>query len=204
MISEFYIGRRSRSNPVGAFERLEAPKFFRIVGYLGVIATFFIMFFYSAVTGWVYSYLFKAIKGDFLDISSLSMNQATETIVNLFDSTVSNPFSPIIWQLIAILLVTVIIIAGVKNGIEKMTKTSMPILFLLIIIICLVALNLDGAKDGIDFLFKIDFSAITPSMILAALGLAFFKTSIGVGTMITYGSYITEDNNMINNAIRSN
>lgn len=91
MISEFYIGRRSRSNPVGAFEKLKAPKFFKTIGYLGVIATFFIMFFYSAVAGWVYSYLFKAIKGDFLNISSLPMDEATDIIVNLFDSTVSGP-----------------------------------------------------------------------------------------------------------------
>ena len=202
MISEFYVGRRSRSNPVGAFKTLEAPKFFRIIGYLGVIATFFIMFFYSAVVGWVYSYLFKSIRGDFADISSLSLNQSRDTIVTIFDSTISSPIAPVIWQILAILLVTIIIIAGVKNGIEKMTKTSMPILFLLIIIICLVALTLDGAKEGIDFLFKIDFKSINASMILAALGLAFFKTSIGVGTMITYGSYITDDNNMINNAFK--
>lgn len=202
MISEFYIGRRSRSNPVGAFEKLKASKFFKTVGYLGVIATFFIMFFYSAVAGWVYSYLFKAIKGDFLDITSLPMNEATDVIVNLFDTTVSGSILPMIWQLLPILFVTIIIIAGVKNGIEKMTKTSMPILFLLIIITCVVALTLDGAKQGIDFLFKVDLSTITPSMILAALGLAFFKVSIGVGTMITYGSYITDDNNMINNALK--
>lgn len=200
MISEFYIGRKSRSNPVGAFEKLESPKFFKVVGYIGVIATFFIMFFYSSVAGWVYSYLFKAIKGDFLEIGTLPINEARDIIIALFDSTVSSSVSPMVWQLLPILLVTIIIIAGVKNGIEKMTKTSMPILFILVITTCLVALNLDGAKEGVDFLFKMDFSAITPSMILAALGLAFFKVSIGVGTMITYGSYITDDNNMINNA----
>lgn len=202
MISEFYIGRKSRSNPVGAFEKLKGPKFFKAVGYLGVIATFFIMFFYSAVAGWVYSYLYKAIKGDFLEIGSLPIKEARNIIIDLFDSTVSSTTSPMLWQLIPILFVTIIIVAGVKNGIEKMTKTSMPILFILIIITCVVALNLDGAKEGIDFLFKMDFSAITPSMILAALGLAFFKVSIGVGTMITYGSYITYDNNMINNAFK--
>ncbi len=202
MISEFYIGRRSRSNPVGAFGELGALKFFKIVGYLGVIATFFIMFFYSAVAGWVYSYLLKAIRGDFLNISNLPINEARDIVVNIFDSTVSDPLSPMIWQLVPILFVTLILIAGVKNGIERMTKTSMPILFLLVIVTCIVALNLNGAKQAIDFLFKVDFSTINPSMILSALGLAFFKLSIGVGTMITYGSYITEDNNMINNAFK--
>lgn len=202
MISEFYIGRKSRRNAVGAFEKLKAPKFFKIVGYLGVITTFFIMFFYSAVTGWVYSYLARAIRGDFVEISSLPMNVATDEIVTLFDTTVSHSISPMIWQMAPIILVTIILIAGVKNGIEKVTKTSMPILFVLIIITCIVALQLEGAKEGVDFLLKLDLSTITPTMILAALGLAFFKLSIGVGTMITYGSYITDENNMINNAFK--
>lgn len=202
MISEFYIGRKSRSNAVGAFERLKAPRFFKIVGYLGVITTFFIMFFYSAVTGWVYSYLIKAIRGDFLKLSSIPMDLAAEEVVGLFENTVSHPMAPMLWQLVPVLLVTLILIAGVKNGIEKVTKTSMPILFLLIIITCVVSLRLDGAREGINFLLKLDLSTITPSMILAALGLAFFKLSIGVGTMITYGSYITEDNNMVNNAFK--
>ncbi len=202
MISEFYIGRRSRSNAVGAFDKLKAPKFFRVVGYSGVIATLFILFFYSAVTGWVYSYLAKAIRGDFRQLGTIPMDKSANEIVGMFNSSVASKFSPMIWQLISILIVTIIIIAGVKKGIEKVTKTSMPILFFLIIITCLLALRLEGASQGIDFLLKIDLAAITPSMILAALGLAFFKLSIGVGTMITYGSYITEDNNMIGNAFK--
>lgn len=202
MISEFYIGRRSRRNTVGAFDKLNAPPFFKIVGYLGVISTSLILFFYSAVSGWVYSYLFKAIKGDFKELGSLTMDQATDKITKAFDTTIGGNISPMLWQLIPILFVTIIIIAGVKQGIEKVTKTSMPILFLLIIITCVIALSLDGASQGIDFLLKIDLSTITPSMVLAALGLAFFKLSIGVGTMITYGSYITDDNSMIGNAFK--
>ncbi len=202
MISEFYIGRRSRSNAVGAFEKLKGPKPFKIVGYLGVITTIFIMFFYSTVAGWVYSYLFKAIKGGFTQLASLPMEQATNEIINTFSSTVGGAISPMIWQLMPILLVAIVIIAGVKNGIEKVTKIMMPILFLLIIITCILALRLDGARQGIDFLLKIDLSTITPAMILSALGLAFFKLSLGVGTMITYGSYITDNNNMVGNAFK--
>ena len=202
MISEFYIGRSSRSNTVGAFDKLRAPKFFRIVGYLGVISTSLILFFYSAVAGWVYSYLFRAIRGDFKKLSSIPMDQATEEIVAIFNTTVAGKISPMIWQLIPILFVTIVIIAGVKKGIEKVTKTSMPILFTLIIVTCVLALRLEGASQGINFLLRVDLKAITPGMILAALGLAFFKLSIGVGTMITYGSYITDDNNMIGNAFK--
>lgn len=197
MVAEFYIGRRTRSNAVGAFIKLKSNPFWKIIGYMGVLSSLFIMFFYSSVAGWVYSYVFKTIKGDFSNLSAMSMDQATNIVQNQFNVTVNSPFSPILWQGIVLVVVSIILIAGVKNGIERITKTLMPLLFILIIVICIRSLTLLGAKDGIDFLFKVDFSKITPSVILSALGLAFFKLSIGMGTMITYGSYFTSDNNMI-------
>lgn len=202
MISEFYIGRKTRSNPVGAFNKLKAKPYWKIIGYLGVSGSLFIMFFYSAVAGWVYSYIFKAIKGDFLNISSLSIEQANDTVSSIFESTVSASIYPILWQAIALAVVGIILFAGVKNGIEKITKTLMPLLFTLIIIICIRSLTLEGAKEGLSFLFKVDFSKITPSVLLAALGLAFFKLSVGMGTMITYGSYFTDDNNLIHTSFK--
>ena len=94
------------------------------------------------------------------------------------------------------MVVATILILGVKKGIERVTKTLMPVLFLLILIIDLRALTLDGAREGVNFLINVDFSKITRDSILIALGLAFFKLSIGMGTMITYGSYFTRENNM--------
>ncbi len=202
MISEFYIGRKTRSNPVGAFVKLKTKPFWKIIGYFGVSGSLFIMFFYSAVAGWVYSYIFKTIKGDFLNIASMPIQQANETVSSIFDYTVSSPLAPILWQALALIVVGVILFAGVKNGIEKITKTLMPLLFILIIIICIRSLTLDGAKEGLSFLFQVDFSKITPTVILSALGLAFFKLSVGMGTMITYGSYFTDDNKMINTTFK--
>lgn len=119
MISEFYIGRSTRSNPVGAFNKLKAKPFWKIIGYLGVSGALFIMFFYSAVAGWVYSYIFKAIKGDFLNISSLSIHQAGETVSSIFESTVGASISPIIWQAIALAVVGIILLQVLRMGLKK-------------------------------------------------------------------------------------
>lgn len=195
-ISEFYIGRRARTNPIQAFEKLKASSFWKIIGYLGVLTSLFVMLFYSSVAGWVYLYTFKAIKGDFTNIASLPIKEAGIFVSNEFNIAVNGTLSPMLWQLIVIAIVSIIIFAGVKKGIEKVTKTLMPVLLVLIILCAIRALTLEGAKEGINFLFSMDFSAITPSVILSALGLAFFKLSIGMGTMMTYASYFTDDNNM--------
>lgn len=202
MVSEFYIGRKTKSNAVAAFTKLKVGPLWKFIGYMGVISSLFILFFYSAVGGWVYSYVFKALKGDFANIATLSMDSATEVVGNQFLATVGGAYSPIIWQGITLLVVSLILIAGVKNGIERITKTLMPVLFVLLIICSIRALTLPGAKEGLRFLFKVDFSKLNSSVILSALGLAFFKLSLGMGTMITYGSYFTDDNNLIHTSAK--
>jgi NSS family neurotransmitter:Na+ symporter len=195
MIGEFYVGRTTRQNPVGAYRALHPGSFWHINGFMGVIAAYFIMFFYSCVAGWVYFYLFKALNGDFIGIT-LATAKAE------FGSVVVGPFSPILWQLIVLAVVSAILIKGVEKGIERITKTLMPVLFLLIIICDIRALTLPGAAQGLDFLFNVDFSKLTSAAILTALGLAFFKLSLGMGTMVTYGSYFTKDNNLFGTATK--
>mgnify|MGYP000910989125 CR=1 FL=1 len=195
MICEFYIGRKTRKNAVGAFKKMGTNPAWKIIGYLGVLSAYLIMFFYSCVAGWVYSYVFKAIKGDFNAVSAHSVEaELTKAVVG--------PISPLFWQLVVLTVVSTVLICGVKRGIERVTKTLLPVLFILIIICAVRAMTLPGAFQGIYFLFHIDFSQLTPNVILMALGLAFFKLSLGMGTLITYGSYFTEDNNMITTAIK--
>ncbi|MCX7950996.1 MAG: sodium-dependent transporter [Clostridiales bacterium] len=194
MISEFYIGRKTRSNAVGAFSKLNKSNF-KFIGLMGVLSAFLIMFFYSGVAGWVYSYVFKSLIGTFKGVTP---KQAEE----LFTSTITNYGMAYLWQVIVMAVVSTILIMGVKNGIEKVTKTLMPILFILIIIMDIRALTLANSFEGVKFLFKVDFSKVTQASILIALGLAFFKLSIGMGTMITYGSYFTEDNDMPQTAFK--
>lgn len=202
MVSEFYIGRKTRSNAVNAFTILKAHPAWKIIGYMGVLAALFILFFYSTVAGWVYSYVFKALRGDFLSLSNLPIDQATAIVETQFLTTTEGLYSPIIWQGLVLVVVSLILIAGVKNGIEKITKTLMPVLFILLIACGIRGLTLVGAKEGLNFLFKVDFSKINSSVLLSALGLAFFKLSVGMGTMITYGSYFTEDNNLIHTSAK--
>lgn len=189
MLSEFYIGRKTRKNAIGALKQLKPGSAWKHIGTMGVAASYLIMFFYSCVAGWVYFYLFKALKGDFVGITMA-------TAKSQFGDVVIGPLSPILWQIIVIAVVAAILAAGVKRGIEKITKTLMPLLFLLIIICDIRALTLPGAGEGVNFLFQVDFTKLSAVAILTALGLAFFKLSLGMGTMMTYGSYFTADNNL--------
>ncbi|MEL7564007.1 MAG: sodium-dependent transporter [Dehalobacterium sp.] len=190
MVCEFYIGRKTRKNAVGAFTKLKANRTWKIIGYMGILSSYLIMFFYSCVAGWVYYYTFKALNGDF----NLVTSQSAEAE---FGRAVVGPWMPLIWQFLVLTVVSVILISGVKKGIERVTKTLLPVLFILIVICDFRALTLPGAGQGLQFLFHADFDQLTPGVILTALGLAFFKLSLGMGTMITYGSYFTDDNNMI-------
>ncbi|EJO5346124.1 sodium-dependent transporter [Clostridium botulinum] len=195
MISELYIGRNTRSNFIGAMKLLRPKSRWHFVGYLGIMSCYFITFFYTAVAGWVYAYVFKALRSDFININ---INEADI----LFNKTISNATTAILWQISVLIVVSFILICGVQKGIEKISKTLMPVLFILIILCCVRALTLPGARQGIDFLFRIDFSKVTINSIIIALGLAFFKLAVGSGTMVTYGSYFTENTNIINTAIK--
>lgn len=195
MVCEFYIGRKTRKNAVGAFDRLRANRLWKIVGYMGIISSYFIMFFYTCVAGWVYYYMFKTFRGDFLGITA-------ESAEAQFQQAVLGPWSPLFWQFIVLTVVAIILICGVKKGIERVTKTLLPVLFLLIVICDVRALTLPGAGEALQFLFHVDFAQLTPGVILTALGLAFFKLSLGMGTMTTYGSYFTDDNNMIMTSVK--
>ncbi|MBM7867433.1 sodium-dependent transporter [Heliobacterium gestii] len=195
MASEFFIGRKTRKNAIGAFEQLKPRSPWKHIGTMGVAASGLIMFFYSCVAGWVYYYLFKALRGDFAGVTLDSAKAQ-------FGSVVTDPVSPILWQVIVMAVVSLILTMGVKKGIEKITKTLMPLLFLIIVIIDIRAITLPGASEGLKFLFHVDFNQLSGAVILTAMGLAFFKLSLGMGTMITYSSYFTEDNNLLGTAAK--
>lgn len=189
MLSEFYIGRKTRTNAVGAIEKLAPGSAWKHIGTMGVGAAYLIMFFYSCVAGWVYFYLFKALRGDF---AAVTMESAKAQ----FGALVVSPLTPVVWQFVVLAVVAGILIMGVTKGIERITKTLMPIFFVLIVVCDARALTLPGAADGVAFLFQVDFAKLSAAALLTAMGLAFFKLSLGMGTMITYGSYFTKDNNL--------
>ncbi len=189
MLSEFLIGRKTQRNAIGTFKELAPGSLWPLVGMMGAASSFLIMAFYTTVVGWVFSYIFKSASGLLNTISS-------QVTTDVFHNLSSGTFEPLIWQGIVFLVVGMIIATGVNKGIERMTKVLMPILFLLLIIVDIRSLTLAGAKEGLEFLFKPDFSKVTFGVILSAMGLAFFKLSVGMGTMITYGSYMGKDQNL--------
>lgn len=190
LISEFSIGRGTRKNLLGATKVITNNKLFRISGIIGMLASYCILFFYTVVGGWVYSYVFKAIIGTFKGVTS-------EGTVAIFTSTTLSPVAPIVWQFIIVAVASAILAFGVKSGIEKITKVAMPLLVILLILCVVRSSTLNGAMEGILFLLKPDFSKISFGVVLTALGLAFLKLSIGTGSMTTYSSYFTSDNSLI-------
>ena len=194
MLSELIIGRKSRRNAFGAFKVLAPGTYWQNIGILGVTAAFLILSFYGVVAGWSLEYILISVENGF-------SNKSPEEILELYNSFISSPVRPVIFQLIFMLATGAIVIVGIKKGIEKYTKLLMPLLVVILIILCIKSLSLEGAKEGLKFLFKPDFSKLTGDGILSALGHAFFTLSLGMGTLITYGSYINSDNNLLNTVI---
>lgn len=189
MLAELTIGRRAQRNALGSFKKLAPGKPWYLIGLMGIVAAFMILAFYSTIAGWTLEYLVQAFANGF-------NGKGADQLKESFRVFQSGSFRPLLWQLVFMFLTAFIIYRGVKRGIEKYTKILMPVLVLLIIVICIRSLTLEGAKEGMIFLFKPDFSKITWSVILDALGQAAFSLSIGMGTLITYGSYIQKNNNL--------
>ncbi len=197
MIGETMLGRTARANAVTAFERL-APRgqwWWKVIGWMGFAAALLILAFYSEVAGWVYAYIFKAIAGSVATTDPKAANAA-------FGAMVSDPIASLFWQWVVMGVTGSIIMLGVAKGIEAVTRRLMPLLFVLLLVLCARSLTLPGAARGLAFLFEPDFSKITPLVALTALGLAFFKLSLGMGTMLTYGSYFRDDQNIPATATR--
>ncbi|HNX31677.1 MAG TPA: sodium-dependent transporter [Holophaga sp.] len=194
MVVEHVIGRRMRLNAVHAYGQVViGQKFWCAIGWAGLSSALLIMAFYTDVAGWVFAYVFKSI-GAFFTGSKLT----PET----FGALAGGTWEPLLWQLAVLVLTSGIIAAGVAKGIEKVTKTLMPVLFILLIVCDIRALTLPGAFSGVSYLFRPDLSKLTGTVLLSALGLAFFKLSLGMGTMTTYGSYMPDETRIVPNATR--
>jgi len=195
MIAEHAIGRSARANAIGSLRKLAPGKLWWLIGAAGVLSAFLIMAFYTEVAGWVFAYIVKAIAGTVRSTDPVVTSQA-------FADLITNPWASLLWQWVVLIWVGGIILFGVSKGIERMAKRLMPLLFGILLVTIVRSLTLPGAGQGLVYLFKPDFSQITWAAVLTALGLAFFKLSLGMGTMITYGSYYTEDENIPINATR--
>lgn len=185
-LSECVIGRRSSCNAFGAMRSLAPGSKYRWAGLVTVITPIFLLSYYSVVGGWSVDYLVKAVGLRFTEDSS-----------GVFESLLSSKWEVIFMHTVFMVATAAIILLGVKKGIEQFTKVTMPLLFLLVVAIAAFGLTLPGAEKGVEYLVKPDFSKITPDVIAAAMGQAFFSLSLGVGTILTYASYVSKEENLM-------
>lgn len=195
MLSEFLIGRRAQRNAIGSFKQLKPNTPWFMTGWMGFLSAFMILSFYGVVAGWCLDYIVKAAMNSFSGMSP-------DDIGNTFGGLISSTWTPIIWQLIFMALTAGVLMGGVKDGIEKYAKILMPLLLVIIVVLDIRAITLPGASEGIAFLLKPDFSKLSGAAVLSALGHAFFSLSLGMGTMITYGSYIGKKENLAETALQ--
>ena len=192
MLAELTIGRAAQRNPVGAFKKLAPGTAWKYLGGLGVLTGVIILSFYAVIAGWTLAYIFKTIVGTF------KPGVDTEAI---FTGMAGNPISAIGYHLVFMAITVYVVIGGIRQGIERWTKVLMPILFALLVLLMLRAVTLSGAAEGLSFYLNPDFSQINGRVILAAAGQAFFSLSLGMGAMITYGSYISRKDDLVTSAL---
>lgn len=191
LYSEFFIGNVTGSNVFGAYRKLAPRGKWQIAGYLGIAASLMILSFYSVVAAWTLEYCVASAFGQ-LDFSGAEQVQ--------FESLTTG-WRPVVWTVIFLVVNTLILLRGVTKGIERASNIMMPLLFVLLVAFCINSVTLPGFKEGVTFLFHPDFSAITPGVLLGAMGQAFFSLSLGLGCMMTYASYFKKGTNLGKTAI---
>ncbi len=191
MICEFVIGRSSKANTVGAYRVLAPRKPWVVAGYMGVLAGILVLSFYSVVAGWTLHYMVDSFR------YALTPGQDFSAVFNDF---VSNPWKPFLFQFAFLLMTHFVVARGVESGIERYSKMMMPVLFLIILMLTGCSLSMPGASEGLTYLLRPDFSRVTPSVVLSAMGQAFFSLSVGIGCLATYASYFSRETRLVNSA----
>ena len=191
MMSEFLIGRHTHANTISAFSKLAPGKWWRIEGVAGVFVAFLILSYYTVISGWTLYYLVQSLRGALLSNQDYSA---------YFNSFVSEPFIPLLYAVVFMAMTHLVIARGVQSGIERFSKIMMPMLLLIIGILVVCSFGMPGAGTGLRFLLKPDFSKVTASVVLSAMGQAFFSLSLAMGCLCTYASYFTSDTKLVKTA----
>ena len=190
MLAEFTLGRKSSLNAVGAFSAIKPGSPWVGVGFMGVIAGFLILSFYGVVGGWSIAYTVKSFTLSVVDFSHPS------EAGNFFVEFTGNPVEATFYHFLFMAICVVIVARGIDRGIERACNLLMPALILFLVVLMVRSLTLPGAMEGVEFYLRPDFSKITAEAILLALGHAFFSLSLGMGAMITYGSYLKQSESL--------
>ncbi len=189
-ISEFIVGRRSQENAFAAFRDLSGGSAWRWVGLFTIIVPLIVLSYYCVIGGWSIEYLLKSLTFSF-------SGESQGTLSSMFSGFVTSTWGPLAAHTGFLLATTLIVVVGIKDGIEKFSKVMMPLLFVMVLAIAVYSITLPGAKAGIEYLFYPDFSKLTGASVAAALGQAFFSLSLGFGTIMTYASYVSKKENIL-------
>lgn len=201
MLGEFAIGRAGKSDAIDSYRRLSPGTPWWISGFMGILCSYLILTFYMVVSGWTLEYLFQSLTGElFAPIPGVEEGSNLQ-FADRMQEYVSGVWSPVVWTWITIAVCGGVLCMGVQKGIERVSNILMPVLFLILIVLCATAMTLPKAAEGLEYFFSPDFSKITPKVVISALGQAFFSLSLGMGTLITYGSYFKKDTNLTGTAI---
>ncbi|MFH1071190.1 MAG: sodium-dependent transporter, partial [Candidatus Glassbacteria bacterium] len=194
LIGEISLGRHTQRNPIGAYKLLAPGSPWKFAGAFSIFTAWGVLSFYSVVAGWTLSYIFTTASGTF------GAHLSQDEIIQVFSNTVATPGRAILWHFLFMLLTVGVVIGGVKQGLERWSKLLMPMLFLVIILLVIRSLTLDGAEVGLREYLRADWSKVNGRVVIAALGQAIFSLSLGAGTMLTYGSYMNREENIIRSA----
>ncbi len=190
--AEFIIGRSSGANVYGAFRSHSNSPVWKSVGLIGILSSIMILSFYSVVAGWTAEYIVRSLQNFNGAVTQAQLHEQ----FNSFTASWRSVLSTIIFLIINYMIIR----RGVRRGIEMMSNLMMPLLFLILLIFCVNSILMPGAKEGLTFLFNPDFSQLTPSVWLGAMGQAFFSLSLGLGCLITYSSYFSKETRLLKSA----
>ena len=190
MMSEIMLGRRGRNDPITTMKALAAEsghsRAWGLLGWMGVIAGFLILSYYSVIAGWAIAYVPRIAVGSFAGLDANEVNA-------VFSTLVSSPETLVAWHTIFMIMTMTVVARGVSLGLEKAVKYLMPLLFVLLLILLFYAFETGAFQQGLNYLFNPDFSKLTTHGILSAMGHAFFTLSLGMGAIMVYGSYLPKE-----------
>lgn len=193
LLAEFVIGRSTQKEAISAYRSLAPNSNWHWIGRLGVFTCFLLLSFYSVIGGWIVIYIAKGLFGGIISEGA--------DYGSVFNLTIGNPLLVLVAQFVFLAITVLVVAKGIQNGIEKVNKILMPALFGLFIVLIIRSLTLDNAMEGVKFFLAPDFSNITSESVLFAMGQAFFSLSVGVSVMVTYSSYLSKKESLIQPAI---
>lgn len=199
MTSEMALGRGGDSDAVGAFGNVTPHRRgWWMVGALAILSSYLILSFYMVVAGWTFEYLVQSVTGD---LYSPEHGEGEAAFIDRMGSYITGTYRPIVMTLVMVAGNLYVLLRGVQGGIEKVSNIMMPLLFVLLVVFCGVSLSLPGAAAGLEFFLRPDFSAMTPSTVIDALGQSFFSLSLAMGIILTYSSYYPASTKLTRTAV---